>query len=373
MCHLNLVNLPSNIKLFLFKIYQKKAIIKRMVKLKEKVLKAEQLILCLITGTLMVGINESYAAKGIQFVNYNGWQNSIIIEANEAEVEVVIVPAIGGRIMRYELYGDSILYENKNAYGITLEDGGNPFFAGGYQFDIGPENREYPASVPIWLGKWEIVKTGDYSVHLKSVPDPKASAQLEKEIVVDPENGEIGIVQRIRNISDRELDFSHWDKTVCRGGGFIIMPLSKSSKFPAGWTLRRKVENIFVYDGIKPSSPNVRVLGKFVVGKGDENAIKIGSDSDAGWIAYVLGTTMFVKYFPVEKNGNYESGNVCFAFLSDRIVEFGPVSPKKSVKPGEPYDFPEKWTLIQLKEPVTDFKQAKSAAEKIPPSPFNIK
>lgn len=344
-----------------------------MGKLIEKLMKVERLVLWSIAGLLMIVINETYAAKGVQFVNYNGWQNSIIIEAYEAEVEVVIVPAIGGRIMRYELYGESILYENKNAYGVTLDDGGNPFFAGGYQFDIGPENRDYPVSVPIWLGKWEVVKTGDYSVHLRSVADPKASAQLEKEIIVDPENGEIGIVQRIKNIGNNELDFSHWDKTVCRGGGFIVMPLSKSSKFPAGWSLRRKVENIYVYDGIKPSSPNVRVLGKFVVAKADENALKIGSDSDAGWIAYILGSTMFVKYFPVVKGGNYYGDNVCFAFLSDRIVEFGPVSAKKSVKPGESYDFPEKWTLIQLKETVTEFKQARAAGEKIPPSPFTIK
>lgn len=342
----------------------------QMGKLNYNNLRVKWLKFGLFLGLLISLVRYSDGAQGVQVINYNGWENSILIEAYEAEVELVIVPAIGGRIMRYELYGESILYENKNAYGLTLDDGGNPFFAGGYQFDIGPESRDYPASVQIWLGKWQVVKTGDYSVHLRSMADPKSSVQLEKEILVDPENGEVGIVQRIKNIGDRELDFSHWDKTVCRGGGFIVMPLSKSSKFPAGWSLRHKIENLYVYDGVKPSTPTVKVLGKYVVAKAGDEPIKIGSDSEDGWIAYILGSTMFVKYFPVEKNGNYEGGNVCFAFLSDRVVEFGPVSSKKAVKPGGTYDFPEKWSIIQLKEPVAEYKQARSAAEKIPPSPF---
>ncbi len=58
-------------------------------------------VLMLLVGSLNLISGE---AKNIKLSVYNGWKDSVIIEVPEAEVEAAIVPAIGGRIMRYELY-----------------------------------------------------------------------------------------------------------------------------------------------------------------------------------------------------------------------------------------------------------------------------
>lgn len=332
-----------------------------------------------IVVAIFCAVNEGHSAqsqggKWISFINYNGWEKSALIEIPEAEVEAVIVPAVGGRIVRYELYGDCPFYENRNAYGLIydINGGGQMFFVGGYQCDMGPEIRDTPASPILWLGRWDVKSVKENSIVLASQPDIALGVQLEKEIVVDPETGEIGLVQRIINISSsKEIVASHWDRTYCKGGGFILIPLSRSSKFPAGWSLRHKIQDRYVYDGINPSAPNVKVFSRLLVAKAEGAPIKVGADSDAGWIAYVLGSTVFVKYFPCERGGVYpDSGNNVFAYLDERVVEFGPVSAERKLKPAEKYDFPEKWALIQLKEPVNDFKKARSAADKIPPSPF---
>lgn len=330
-----------------------------------------------LTATVIVGsilfvtnCSGQESAK-ISLINYNGWEKSVMIEAQEAEVEAVIASVVGGRIMRYELYGDSLLYENRNAYGLTYDGKEKSFFVGGYQFDLGPEIRDTVASPLLWIGKWDVKSLKENSIILTSQADETLGVQLEKEIVVDFETGELGLIQRIINISNKEIVSSHWDRTYCKGGGFILIPLSRSSKFPAGWSLRHKIQDRYVYDGINPSSPNVKVYNRLLVAKAEGAAVKIGADTDAGWIAYILGSTMFVKYFPRERGGDYpDSGNNVFAYLDERLVEFGPVSAQKKLKPSDKYDFPEKWTLIQLKEPVGDFKKARSAAEKIPPSPF---
>ncbi|MGC8829338.1 MAG: hypothetical protein ACP5K7_04720 [Verrucomicrobiia bacterium] len=325
-----------------------------------------------IVGSIFFVANcPGQGSSKISLINYNGWEKSVMIEAPEAEVEAVIASAIGGRIMRYELYGDSLLYENRNAYGLTFDGSGQMFFAGGYQFDLGPEIRDTPASPVLWLSKWDVKSVKENSVLLTSQPDHSLGVQLEKEIVVDFETGELGLVQRILNISEKEITASHWDRTYCKGGGFILIPLSRSSKFPAGWSLRHKIQDRYIYDGINPSSPNVKVYGRLLVAKAEGAPVKIGADTDAGWIAYILGSTMFVKYFPRERGGDYpDSGNNVFAYMDERLVEFGPVSAQKKLKPSEKYDFPEKWSLIQLKEPVNDFKKARAAADKVPPSPF---
>ncbi len=325
-------------------------------------------VVVLLIGSLDLISGE---AKNIKSSVYNGWKDSIIIEVPDAEVEAAIVPAVGGRILRYELYGNNPLYENRNASKNTYENSGQIFFVGGYQCDLGPEIRDTPASPILWLGKWDVKSIKENSVSLISQPDKSVGIQMEKEIVVDQETGELGIVQRIINISDKDITASHWDRTYCKSGGFILIPLSRSSKLTAGWSMRHKIQDRYIYDTINPSASNVKIYNRLLVAKAEGVPIKIGADTDAGWLAYVLNTTVFVKYFPVERGGNYpDSGNNAFAYMDDGVVEFGPVSAQKNVKAGGKYDFPEKWSLIQLNEPVNDFKKAKSAAEKISPSPF---
>lgn len=333
------------------------------------------IILFLITCLYLTRAAENTAQfKGIETGNYNGWENSILLEAPEAEVELIIVPVVGGRIIRYEVYGENLFYENRNAYGLTLKPDGAPFFVGGYQCDLGPELRDEPASNELWLGKWDAKPLRDYTVRLASKPDTRNGVQLEKDMILDPETGELGLIQRVKNISQKELEFSLWDRTVCKGGGFIIIPLAKSSKFNAGWSLRHRIDGKYIYDGINPKHPNVQTYGKMLVAQADGNPVKIGTDSDAGWIAYVIGSVMYVKYFLYEPRGDYgETGNTVVAYWDSRIVELGPVSPKKTLKPNEQYEFPEKWIIVHLKEAVTDFKKAKSAAAKVPPSPFESK
>ncbi len=326
--------------------------------------------LCLLAG-MGDGLAAENAPDKFRLVNYNGWENSVIIEVPDAEVEAVVVPAVGGRILRYELYGDSQFYENRNAYGLTYTGDGHPFFVGGYQCDLGPEIRDTPASPILWLGKWSVKSIKEHSIVLASQPDTVLGIQMEKEIVVDMESGELGLSQRIINISEKEVVASHWDRTVCKGGGFILMPISRSSKFPAGWSLRHRVQDRYVYDGTNPSAENVKVYNRLLVAQAVGAPVKIGTDTDAGWVAYVLGSVIYVKYFPRIRGVEYpDSGNTVFAYMDERIVEFGPVSPPKTLKPREIYEFPEKWTLIQLKEPVNDFKKARAAADKIPQSPF---
>ena len=129
------------------------------------------------------------------------------------------------------------------------------------------------------------------------------------------------------------------------------------------------------YESDKPGDPRVRIIDGVLVAQAkalpDTREMKVGADSDAGWIAYARGKILFVKYFPVFATGNYsDGGNTVEFYCSERVAELEPLSPEITLKSGENYTFPEKWTLIELEKEVTGYEQARALVKRIPPSPF---
>jgi len=313
--------------------------------------------------------NSDSLPRGIQLKSYMGWDQSVYL--NSAGLQAVIVPAIGGRITHYSVNRDNIIFENPSSAGKTLTNTAADFSVGGYQCDIGPEIRGIPEHKDLWMGPHQWQSNKDFAVKVASQPDLTVGIQLEKEIVMDPDTGDLGITQTMKNVSDREAGFCLWDRTLCRGGGFALILLNKKSRFAAGWSIRDQVDGRYVYDGKNPHSPNVKINKGVLVAKAEGEATKIGADSDAGWIAYARGRLLFVKYFPYFPKGDYsDGGNSVELYFDKSVAELEPLSPEVKLKPGESYSIPEKWTLIELNDEVTTFEEARKLVKKVPPSPF---
>ena len=286
-------------------------------------------------------------------------------------VQAVVAPAVGGRILRYSVGGENIIFENPTSFGKTLGSTRTNFSVGGYQCDIGPELRGIPEHEALWVGlyRWQVPK--DYTVKVTSERDLNVGIQTEKEFLIEPGSGDLGISQTIRNSSDKDVAYCLWDRTLCKNQGFAFFPLNKKSQFKAGWSIRRTIDNKFVYDGTAPKSPNVKIMKGVLVARCEGAATKVGADSDAGWIAYAHGKLLFVKYFPYFPGANYsDGGNSVELYFDEHVAELEPLSPEVRLRPNEAYSFPEKWTLIELKEEILTFEQARRVVKQIPPSPF---
>lgn len=341
----------------------------------DKVVRAPIVLLCLLlalsAATASAAEVLSPLPKGVSISIYRGWLGSVTLTAEDVEAKAIVVPAVGGRIVHYSLEGQNILWEPDGVEGKTLETSVGDLGAGGHQCDLGPEIRGIPRHSLLWAGQYRSATPRNYSAGVTSTPDPAVGIQMSREVILDPETGDLGITQRMKNVSDQETSFCLWDRTLVKSGGFAFFPLNKKSRFPAKWSLRQKVEGKYSYDGALPASPQVKVLRDVLVVQCEGPATKVGADSDAGWIAYVRGRLLFVKYFPYSRHGEYsDGGNSVEVYFDEKLGEVEPLSPEIKLKPGEDYVFPEKWILIELDKSVHTHEEARALVKRIPPSPF---
>lgn len=311
-------------------------------------------------------------SRGVTRMEFQGWTDCLGMESRETPIKAVLAPAIGGRVMSYGLRGENILWVNPETAGQTLaSNGGNVFQPGGYQCDVGPQVANLPPHPQLLVGPYEWSGRKNYQVHLRSPEDKGVRVELEKEIVFDPATGELGFVHHLKNVDERETAYCLWSRIACRPGGYVFFPINKKSRFAAGWSLGTQSGGRLTYNGTNPESSAVRLLDGVLVAKTGGEATQLGADSDAQWIAYTLGRTLFVAHFPCYSTATYsEGGNSVTVSWNAQMTELGALSAEARLRPRKSYEFPLKWTLIELPTEATSPEQVRALVDKIPASPF---
>lgn len=316
--------------------------------------------------------NSDALPAGVEVREYTGWKQSVYLNASERPVQMVMIPQVGGRIVHFSLNGENILFENTASLGKTLLTSVVPLWVGGYQCDFGPEMRGIPEHSDLSMGTYGWEATGKFAAKSFVTNDPVLGVSLEKQFLLAPDSGDLGLIQKWRNTSATNQSYCLWDRTACKNGGYVFFPVNKKSRFKAGWSIRYQAANgKYFYESQTPYLSGVRVIDGVLVAQAIGMVTKIGADSDAGWMAYTRGNQLFIKYFPYYSKGRYtESGNSVELYFDQQLMEFGPVSPETELAPGGEFAFPEKWVLIGLKKEITSFEEARKLVKKIGRSPF---
>ncbi|MEN9574014.1 MAG: hypothetical protein RL514_1869 [Verrucomicrobiota bacterium] len=308
---------------------------------------------------------------GVQQGEFLGWTNALSLRDDHGKVAAVVVPSIGGRVVQYSHGTVNVLLENPASHGKTLAQSPGGFWTGGYQCDFGPGLLGLPERQAVWLGPHDSAAPRDQTVETASPLDVTTGLRLLKSFTLDPDTGALGVVQRMVNGTSFPTRQGLHDRTLCPAGGFVLFRLPGQSRHRAGWALLRATESGSAFDGEQPAAPNVRVFGDLLVAEADGAPGKLGSDSDAGWVAYARGRLLFVKYFQTWRGVAYPGAGHTVEFSwSDQMAAIELMSPATALQPGQAFDFPELWRIIELKAAVTSFEDARAAARKIPPSPF---
>lgn len=304
-------------------------------------------------------------ARGVTETEFEGRGPALRLESKEAAPRAVVLPGLGGRVVSYGLKGDNLLLADLPA---GTGDGHRP---GGFQTTFGPEVTGLPAQPVLASGGYDYSVRKGSLVILRSGEEKAVGGSIEKEIMFDPASGELGFLFRMKNLQDRDAAMSFWHRIACRPGGFVLLPLSKKSRFPSGWSVRREAGGKVSWDGASPQMDGVQVVDGVLVARTGGAGGRVGADSDGQWMAYVLGRSLFILHFPYYANAVYaEGGNsVTFAW-SEQWTELQPMGPEARIRSRKTAELPMKWAVVELPSEVTTPEQARALASQIPVSPF---
>ena len=303
---------------------------------------------------------------GVFVGNYSGWSNCVALQGTNKLTDAIIVPAVGGRIVHYSLGGENILFEPPDGAGKSLANSRPGFAVGGYQCDVGPEASGLPGHPQLWQGRHAWTSPGAWQVQTSSGKDPATGLEISKTFQLDPDTGALQVMQWVENKTVPDIPLCLRDRTFCVGGGFVFFPLNPKSRFAAGWALRRKAGDKFTYDGTTPFSPKVRVIDGILVARAEGDPLRLGADSDAGWMAYARGRLLFVKFYKWSADGTYaDAGNSVETAWDGQSVELEIRSPETRLRRFNPYGFAGRWRLLPLEQPVTTFDQARTLAGRV--------
>ncbi|MFM1769730.1 MAG: hypothetical protein RJA22_2259 [Verrucomicrobiota bacterium] len=296
-------------------------------------------------------------SSGVFHGRWGRWTNSLLLQATSAPVDVVVAPEAAGRILRFSLNNENVLH-----------DPGTETPVGGHYCDLGFPPADGPVRAFFAAARQGWSSQAGWRVEVRSGRDPGTGLEIQKTLRLDPETGTLHLTQWLVNRRTAEARQSLRDHTRCPGGGFVLFPLRAAgrSRFAAGWALQRKAGDTLSYDGTTPFSPRVRVLDGVLVAQAAGDPVRLGADTDAGWVAYARGRVLFVKFFAHEKEGDYGDDGLRLEVAWDKdTVAVDPLSPRFVLARHHPQAWLSRWVLLPLAEPVTSFDQARSLAERI--------
>ncbi len=301
------------------------------------------LAILLLAGIPLGGSRAGEKAAGASIVSFSGYDDCIRLE--NGDTRVTLCPAAGGRVLEYSRQGKNCLYLSPGDKGWTYESGkkGGSMSAG--RFDIGPE-QTIPKHPQLWMGRWTGKITGPRAARLVSVKDKPTGVQLIREFALDKNSTRLECKQTIRNISEAAVEYCHWSRTFAPGGGVCVIPLTKPSRFPAGYVMYGPGPAI----NFRPEDKNIRTRDGFLEITGVPQFPKLGMDTTAGWFAYLMkNDIMFVKRFPTYPDRVYNEVaglTMSIWYPSGPMCELEPIGPREKLAPGESASFTETWYLL---------------------------
>ncbi len=275
-----------------------------------------------------------------KFIDYHGYQQAV--ELKRGNVRAVLCPQVGGRPLEFSIDGNNALYLDEQEGKST---GRQPVVSAG-RFDIGPELTTPPRQ-KLFAGEWTAEISGEHSARLISQRDDSPGVQLIRDFELK-ESGKtpwLSCRQTIINISSETKEYCHWGRSFGRGGGICFIPLEGKSRFPSKYALYEDGGLI----NVKAKDDNIRERDGFLEILGPPRKPKLGFDSFAGWLAYLMpGDLLFVKRFATYPDRVYNEAaglTISVWYPPGDRVELEPIGPRERLEPGQAASFTEEWRL----------------------------
>lgn len=281
-------------------------------------------------------------------------------------IEVVATIDVGPRIVHFSFVdGTNVLHSDRDSFNpLTGKKFDEHYYKGaawenlgGHRLWISPESLPetyYPDTDPI---EYEIENN---TIRLIQAPQEVNGVAISLEITMEDNSNEIEVVNKCKNISGDIKEFAPWAITVLAKGGVEIIPLNTNNT----GLLPNRILSLWPYTNLQDE--RLFIGNKYITVKQDESkpeALKIGTDNNAGIAFYVLNDVVFCKKYNHILGGSYADGGVSFeTYTNSNIIECETLGELKSVKAEETVIHKEYFSLYKNKSQF-DYKNDNSISE----------
>ena len=255
-------------------------------------------------------------------------------------VEVTFAVNAGPRVLGYSRHGGPQLFASLPDDVIEHPAIGTYRFLGGHRLWRAPEvpaityePDDVPVDVDVWDGGFEVV-------------GPLGADALVKAISVS-QSGEFTIVDHeLRNEGWTPVRCAPWAITQLVPGGTAYLPQQRVPADEDGVLPNR---HIVLWPYTDLSTPEVTISQEqvTVLASDRQSKSKVGIPNRLGWIAYVLGDEMFVKWSALHRDSELyvDRGVSLECYRDERFVELETLGPLVTLQPGKRAVHREIWTL----------------------------
>lgn len=307
--------------------------------------------------------------------NYNSWVWKAIVMQNGLVTHATI-PAIGGRVMQYDLGSHPSIFVNPSLdlLGKTFKPALNDkwYNFGGY--------KTWPAPQSVW--NWPPPPTLDYGSYTANsmlqsydsvsltVTSPIESwrapnIQFQRRATIYPGTSRVKMEQTIINQGAQPVSWSMWSivQSIVNHSGksdyenfWVYFPINPNSRYGESGVYYSAASNSWKGE-VAPGIYGVQCMPAY-----SSDVKKIYSDSHKGWIAYTdrLDSVVYARTFDIFEGAEYpDNGSRSSVYVSPRYTPvYMEVEVTGSIVElaggGGSYTFTENWWAAKMRAPVLD-------------------
>ncbi|KAA3645373.1 MAG: hypothetical protein DWQ07_12965 [Chloroflexi bacterium] len=216
------------------------------------------------------------------------------------------------------------------------------YFRGGHRLWYAPEKPEITYIPDNQAVAFEEIENG---VKLVQPVDEPSGVQKSFGIRIADSSAEVEIDHFLTNLGNNPIDLAPWAITQLRAGGVGIFPQQTGFDDEHGLLPNR---HLVLWPYTKINSPQIHWGDEAVYLEANmtEGALKIGFPNPAGWLAYALDGTLFVKRAIYHSDANYldrRASSQCYS--APQFIELETLGAYVSLQPGETIRHQESWKI----------------------------
>ena len=319
--------------------------------------------------------------------NYNQWKWDTTIVMQNDLITMATVPAIGGRVMQYDLgtVPSIMVYSNLLGKTYTPAQNGQWYNFGGY--------KTWPSPQSVWPGTWPpppkldygkyayqiVSQTSDSVVALVTSPVETWVApniQFKRRATIFSGTSRVKMEQTIINNGLKDTSWGVWSITQS-----IVNHANKTDYQNYRAYFPINPNSVYGTSGVSPQGISTAWEGEVAPGVYGVQFVaddkKIFADPDKGWIAYadLSDTVVFIRTFPIFDGMQYpDNGARVSVYVSSNssplymeVEVKGPVVALAAA--GGNYTFTENWWAAKVRAPVLDVDSVGAIAGRLSYNP----